>query len=30
MSNFAADLIRGGSKKHRHDVDRLAEEPVIQ
>ena len=28
MTNFAADLVRGGSKKHVQDVHRLAEKPV--
>ncbi len=29
-SNFAADLVREGSKKCWHEVIRLAEKPVIQ
>ena len=29
-SNFAADLVRGGSNKGWHEAERLAEKPVIQ
>jgi len=28
ISNFAADLVRGGSIKHVHEAHRLAEKPV--
>ena len=28
-SNFAADLVRGGSNKRLHEAVRLAEKPVI-
>ena len=30
FSNFAADLVRGGSRKSQHEVARHAEKPVKQ